>query len=76
MSNMSSLSTFLLAMYIKNAMWDVTAEVLVVLIICGIVGIFTSTRTVFPLWSGYVGYILYPTSLLMLYLLTVVWGWS
>ncbi|GJZ31793.1 sodium/calcium exchanger NCL2-like protein [Tanacetum coccineum] len=32
MSNMSSLSTFLLAMYIKNALWDVTAEVLVVLI--------------------------------------------
>nr|GEX36200.1 sodium/calcium exchanger NCL2-like [Tanacetum cinerariifolium] len=76
MSNMSSLSTFLLAMYIKNALWDVTAEVLVVLIICGIVGVFSSTRTVFPLWSGYVGYVLYPTSLLMLYVLTVVFGWS
>ncbi|KAI3741675.1 hypothetical protein L1987_59349 [Smallanthus sonchifolius] len=76
MSNMSSLTTFLLTVYIRDLAWDVSAEVLVVLIICGVMGVFTSTRTIFPLWTGYVGYLLYPTSLLMLYLLTVVWGWS
>lgn len=76
MNNMSSLTTFLLTVYIRDLAWDVSAEVFVVLIICGVMGIFTSTRTVFPLWSGYVGYLLYPISLLMLYLLTVVWGWS
>ncbi|KAK1422711.1 hypothetical protein QVD17_17997 [Tagetes erecta] len=76
MSNMSSLTTFLLTVYIRDLPWDVSAEVLVVLIICGVMGVFTSTRTSFPLWTGYVGYLLYPISLLMLYLLTVVWGWS
>ncbi|KAI3823971.1 hypothetical protein L1987_05417 [Smallanthus sonchifolius] len=76
MSNMSSLTTFLLTVYIRDLPWDVSAEVLVVLIICGVMGVFTSTRTIFPLWTGYVGYLLYPVSLLMLYLLTVVWGWS
>jgi Ca2+/Na+ antiporter len=76
MSNMSSLTTFLLTVYIRNLRWDVSAEVLVVLIICTVMGVFTSTRTVFPLWTGYVGYLLYPISLLMLYLLTAVWGWS
>ncbi|KAK9055926.1 hypothetical protein SSX86_027013 [Deinandra increscens subsp. villosa] len=76
MNNMSSLTTFLLSVYIRDLPWDVSAEVLVVLIICGVMGVFTSTRTVFPLWSGYVGYLLYPISLLMLYFLTVVWGWS
>ncbi|KAL8228713.1 hypothetical protein R6Q57_013613 [Mikania cordata] len=76
MSNMSSLATFLLTVYIRNLSWDVSAEVLVVLIICGVMGVFTSTRTIFPLWTGYVGYMLYPLSLLMLYLLTAVWGWS
>ncbi|KAI3800833.1 hypothetical protein L1987_28930 [Smallanthus sonchifolius] len=76
MSNMSSLTTFLLTVYIRDLAWNVSAEVLVVLIICGVMGVFTSTRTIFPLWTGYVGYLLYPTSLLMLYLLTVVWGWS
>lgn len=76
MSNMSSLTTFLLTVYIRDLVWDVSAEVLVVLIICGVMGIFTSTRTSFPLWTGYVGYLLYPISLLMLYLLTAVWGWT
>ncbi|KAJ0581661.1 hypothetical protein HanHA300_Chr04g0143621 [Helianthus annuus] len=76
MSNMSSLTTFLLTVYIRDLPWDVSAEVLVVLIICGVMGVFTSTRIVFPLWTGYAGYLLYPISLLMLYLLTAVWGWS
>ncbi|KAI3680768.1 hypothetical protein L6452_35544 [Arctium lappa] len=75
-SNTTSLLTFLLIVYIKDVPWDVTAEILVVLVTCGVMGIFTSTRTVFPLWTGYFGYLMYPTSLLMLYLLTVVWGWS
>lgn len=76
MSNMSSLSTFLLTVYIKDVPWDVSAEVLVVFVICVAVGIFTSTRTVFPLWTGFVGYLFYPIAILMLYLLTVVWDWS
>ncbi|KAI3710197.1 hypothetical protein L2E82_39971 [Cichorium intybus] len=75
-SNMSSLATFLLIVYLRDVPWDVSAEVLVVLVICGVMGVFTSTRTVFPLWTGYAVYLLYPTSLIMLYLLTVVWGWA
>ncbi|KAL8248224.1 hypothetical protein R6Q59_005092 [Mikania micrantha] len=75
-STMSSLSTFLLTVYIKDVPWDVTAEVLVMLVISVVMGIFTSTRTVFPLWTGFVGYVFYPISILMLYLLIVVCGWS
>ncbi|GKA73717.1 sodium/calcium exchanger NCL2 [Tanacetum coccineum] len=41
MSNLSSLSTFLLTVYIRNLAWDVTAEVLVVLLICGVMGVVT-----------------------------------
>ncbi|KAI7730977.1 hypothetical protein M8C21_006826 [Ambrosia artemisiifolia] len=52
MSNMSSLTTFLLTVYIRDLPWDVSAEVLVVLIICGVMGVFTSTRTIYPLWTG------------------------
>ncbi|KAL8236127.1 hypothetical protein R6Q59_017208 [Mikania micrantha] len=74
--NISSLSTFLLTVYIKDIPFDVSAEVLVVLVISVVMGVFTSTRTVFPLWTSFVGYLFYPISILMLYLLTVVWGWS
>ncbi|KAJ9536096.1 hypothetical protein OSB04_un000734 [Centaurea solstitialis] len=51
-SNTTSLLTFLLIVYIKDAPWDVTAEILVVLVICGVMGIFTSTRTVFSALDG------------------------
>ncbi|KAL8228714.1 hypothetical protein R6Q57_013614, partial [Mikania cordata] len=75
MSSMSSLITFLSIVYIRDLPWDVSAQVLVVLIICGVMAVFTSTRTVYPLWTGYVIYLLYPISLLMLYLLVNVCGW-
>ncbi|KAJ0451517.1 hypothetical protein HanHA300_Chr15g0568411 [Helianthus annuus] len=75
MSSMSSLTTFLSIVYIRDLPWDVSAEVLVVFIICGVMAVFTSTRTVYPLWTGYAVYLMYPISLLMLYLLVVVWGW-
>ncbi|KAI3828394.1 hypothetical protein L1987_02495 [Smallanthus sonchifolius] len=71
-SSMSSLTTFLSIVYIRDLPWDVSAQVLVVLIICGVMAVFRSTRTVYPLWSGYVIFLLYPISLLMLYLLIVV----
>nr|XP_043622267.1 sodium/calcium exchanger NCL2-like [Erigeron canadensis] len=75
MGSLSSLSTFLAIVYIKDLSWNVSAQVLVMLIICGVMTVITSTRTVYPLWMGYMIYLMYPTSLLMLYLLTVVWGW-
>ncbi|KAI3495338.1 hypothetical protein L1887_37649 [Cichorium endivia] len=73
MSSMSSLTTFLIIVYIRDLSWDVSAQLLVMMIICVGMAILTSTRTVYPLWMGYVIYLMYPVSLLMLYLLTVVW---
>ncbi|CAL5411361.1 unnamed protein product [Camellia sinensis] len=76
MNNMMGLATFLALIYIRNLAWDVSAEVLVVLIICTVMGIFTSLRTSFPLWTSFVAFFLYPISILMLYVLTTVCGWS
>ncbi|KAI7980814.1 Sodium/calcium exchanger NCL2 [Camellia lanceoleosa] len=76
MNNMMGLATFLALIYIRNLAWDVPAEVLVVLIICTVMGIFTSLRTSFPLWTSFVAFFLYPISILMLYVLTTVCGWS
>ncbi|XP_071699821.1 sodium/calcium exchanger NCL2-like [Rutidosis leptorrhynchoides] len=75
MSSLSSLTTFLSVVYIRDLPWDVSAQVLVVFIICGGMSIFTSTRTVYPLWTGYMIYLMYPVSLLALYMLIVVCGW-
>ncbi|KAK3010416.1 hypothetical protein RJ639_012309 [Escallonia herrerae] len=76
MNNLVSLTSFLAIVYIRDLSWDVSAEVLVVLIISSVVGLFASFRTSFPLWTAFVAYLLYPVSLLQLYVLTTVFGWS
>ncbi|OWM91152.1 hypothetical protein CDL15_Pgr000095 [Punica granatum] len=76
MNNLMGLATFLLLVYIKDITWDVSAEVLLVLLICTLMGCLSSLVTKFPLWIGLLAYILYPVSLILLYVLTSVFGWS
>lgn len=76
MNNVMGLATFLAIVYIKDITWDVSAEVLVVLLICTFMGIITSSCTKFQFWMGILAYALYPLSLLFLYILTSVLGWS
>lgn len=76
MSNMVGLTVFLLLVYIRDLSCDVSAEVLVVLIIITLMGLFTSFIKEFPVWTSYLAYLLYPISLLLLYVLTVVVGWT
>ncbi|GMN43618.1 hypothetical protein TIFTF001_012811 [Ficus carica] len=76
MNNLMGLVAFLALVYIRNLSWDVSAEVLVVLIICTLMGLYTSFTTTFPVWTSIVAIVLYPVSLLFLYLLTSVLGWT
>ncbi|XP_068325509.1 sodium/calcium exchanger NCL2-like [Pyrus communis] len=76
MNNIVGLVIFLALVYIRNLSWDVAAEVLVVLIISIAVGLSASFSRRFPLWTCILAYILYPISLLLVYVLTIVIGWS
>lgn len=76
LNNLMGLVTFLLLLLIKDISWNVSAEVLVVLLICSFMGVLTSLRTQFPLWTAVLAYSLYPFSILLLYVLTSVLGWS
>lgn len=76
MNNVMGLATFLALVYIKDISWDVSAEVLLVLLICTVMGFLSRFLTKFPLWIGIIAYILYPVSLVFLYVLTTVLGWS
>ncbi|KAF7848927.1 hypothetical protein BT93_L1435 [Corymbia citriodora subsp. variegata] len=76
MNNVMGLATFLALVYIKDLTWDVSAEVLVVLLICTLMGFVTSSCTKFQFWMCILAYALYPLSLLLLYILTGVLGWS
>ncbi|KAK2632182.1 hypothetical protein EUGRSUZ_L01893 [Eucalyptus grandis] len=75
-NNLLCLAVFLALVYIRGLTWDFTSEVIVILIVCIVMGIFASFRTTFPLWTVSVAFILYPFSLALVYVLDYVLGWS
>ncbi|KAJ0045987.1 hypothetical protein Pint_04682 [Pistacia integerrima] len=76
MNNILCLSVFLALVYVRGLTWDFSAEVLVILIVCVVMGAFGSFRTTFPLWTCSIAYLLYPFSLALVYVLDYVLGWS
>ncbi|XP_050381579.1 sodium/calcium exchanger NCL-like [Argentina anserina] len=76
MSNILSLAVFLALVYIRNLTWSFSAEVLVIIIVCVLMGVAASLRTTFPVWMCFGAVLLYPLSLLLVYILEYVFGWS
>ncbi|KAJ7948715.1 Calcium-binding EF-hand [Quillaja saponaria] len=76
MNNVLCLSVFLALVYVRGLTWDFSSEVLVILIVCIVMGVFASFRTVFPLWTSLLAILLYPFSLVLVYVLDYVFGWS
>uniref|UniRef100_A0A7N0U4D4 EF-hand domain-containing protein n=1 Tax=Kalanchoe fedtschenkoi TaxID=63787 RepID=A0A7N0U4D4_KALFE len=76
MSSMMSLTMFLLIVYVRGLTWDVSAGVLVVLIVGVVMGCLTSFRITFPFWTCILAFLLYPISLVLIYVLTTYCGWS
>lgn len=76
MNNVLCLSVFLALVYARGLTWDFSSEVLVIFIVCIVMGVFASFRTVFPLWTSILAILLYPFSLALVYVLDYVFGWS
>ncbi|KAM3696990.1 hypothetical protein ACJW30_06G079600 [Castanea mollissima] len=76
MNNVLCLSVFLALVYIRGLTWDFSAEVVVILIVCLVMGLLGSLRTHFPLWTAILAILLYPFSLALVYVLDYVLGWS
>ncbi|KAJ3679700.1 hypothetical protein LUZ60_017711 [Juncus effusus] len=76
MRNTLCLAVFLALVYIRDLTWDFTSEALIIMLICSIIGCFASFRTIFPLWTCLVAYLLYPISLLIVIVLESVFCWS
>ncbi|KAM3696991.1 hypothetical protein ACB098_06G080000 [Castanea mollissima] len=76
MNNVLCLSVFLALIYIRGLTWDFSAEVVVILIVCLVIGLLGSLRTHFPLWTAILAILLYPFSLALVYVLDYVLGWS
>ncbi|KAF7822661.1 sodium/calcium exchanger NCL-like [Senna tora] len=76
MNNVLCLSVFLALVYVRGLTWDFSSEVLVILLVCIVMGLFGSFRTTFPLWTAIMAILLYPLSLALVYVLDFVFGWS
>ncbi|CAA2934625.1 sodium calcium exchanger NCL2-like [Olea europaea subsp. europaea] len=76
MNNVIGLIVFLAPVYVRNLSSDVSAEVVVLLVVCILMTFFTSCCTIFHRWTSYVVLLLYPISLVSVYVLTSVLGWS
>ncbi|KAK4285894.1 hypothetical protein QN277_002525 [Acacia crassicarpa] len=76
MNNVLCLSVFLALVYARGLTWDFSSEVLVIVIVCLVMGLFASFRTSFPLWTAIMAILLYPFSLALVYVLDSVFGWS
>ncbi|PIN16029.1 hypothetical protein CDL12_11325 [Handroanthus impetiginosus] len=76
MNNVLCLSVFLALVYVRGLVWDFSSEVLVILIVCIVMGVFASVRSTFPLWTSFIAFLLYPFSLALVYVLDYVFGWS
>ncbi|KAI3774957.1 hypothetical protein L1987_49522 [Smallanthus sonchifolius] len=68
MNNVLGFSVLLAVIYFRGLAWDFSAEVLVVLIVSIIMGTAASFRTKFPIWTSFIAYLLYPLSLVFVYL--------
>ncbi|XAR56494.1 hypothetical protein NMG60_11037010 [Bertholletia excelsa] len=75
MNNVLCLSVFLALAYVRGLTWDFPSEVLITLVVCILMGAFASFRTTFPLWTSLVAFLLYPLSLVLVYLLDYIFGW-
>ncbi|KAF7106668.1 hypothetical protein CFC21_107386 [Triticum aestivum] len=75
-NNLMCLGMFLALVYARDITWDFSSELLIILLVCVVMGLFTSFRTNFPLWTCLVAYSLYPLSLVLVHILDSVFHWS
>eukprot|EP00252_Welwitschia_mirabilis_P014883 TRINITY_DN32947_c0_g1_i1.p1 TRINITY_DN32947_c0_g1~~TRINITY_DN32947_c0_g1_i1.p1 ORF type:complete len:594 (-),score=92.52 TRINITY_DN32947_c0_g1_i1:151-1932(-) len=76
MNNTLCLGVFLAIVYMRGLDWDFSAEVLVILVVIAVTGIMGSFFTTYPLWMTVIAYLMYPLTLVMVYVLDYVLGWS
>ncbi|KAL2245464.1 UNVERIFIED_CONTAM: Sodium/calcium exchanger NCL2 [Sesamum indicum] len=65
MNNLLGFSVLLSLIYFRGLSWDFSVEVLMVLIVSAVMGCLASFSTIFPVWTSFLAYLLYPMSLVL-----------
>ncbi|CAA3015376.1 sodium calcium exchanger NCL2-like [Olea europaea subsp. europaea] len=69
MNNILGLAVLLSLIYSRGLTWNFSAKVLMVLVVSVIMGCLASFRKVFPVRTSFLAYLLYPMSLVLVYVL-------
>ncbi|KAI3466071.1 hypothetical protein Pfo_022734 [Paulownia fortunei] len=69
MNNILGLAVLLSLIYFRGLSWNFSTEVLMVLVVSVVMGCLASFSTVFPVWTSFLAYLLYPLSLVLVYFL-------
>ncbi|PIN20883.1 Calmodulin and related proteins (EF-Hand superfamily) [Handroanthus impetiginosus] len=69
MNNVLGLVVLLSLIYFRGLSWNFSAEILMVLAVSAFIGFLASFNTVFPVWTSLLAYLLYPMSLVLVYIL-------
>ncbi|XP_055804722.1 sodium/calcium exchanger NCL1-like [Solanum dulcamara] len=75
MNNILGMATLLAVVCIKDLKWNYSAEVLIILVVCSVIGVLAFFSTTYPLWTCILAFSLYPFSVVLFYLLECVFGW-
>ncbi|KAI3497149.1 hypothetical protein L1887_39549 [Cichorium endivia] len=69
MNNILGFCVLVSVIYFRGLTWHFSAEILVVIIVCIIMGLLASFRSKFPIWTLFIAFPLYPLSLVVVYFL-------
>ncbi|KAL2466793.1 sodium/calcium exchanger family protein/calcium-binding EF hand family protein [Abeliophyllum distichum] len=67
MNNTLGLAVLLSLVYIRGLSWNYSVEVLMVLVVSTIMGCLASFTTIIPVWTSFLAFLLYPLSLILVY---------
>ncbi|XP_061348954.1 sodium/calcium exchanger NCL1-like [Gastrolobium bilobum] len=76
MNNILGFLAISVLIYVRDVTWQFSAEMLVVAIVCAIVGSIASFKSTFPLWSSLCAFLLYPLSLVLVFVLDHVLNYT
>ncbi|KAL3652603.1 hypothetical protein CASFOL_002284 [Castilleja foliolosa] len=69
MNNLLGFSVLLSLIYFRGLSWNFSIEILMVLIVTAVMGCLASFSNVYPVWTSVFAYMLYPLSLVLVYVL-------
>lgn len=77
-NNITGLTALLVIVYAKDLTWTYSAEILTILMVCGVIGLMAYSCTTYPLWTCLLAFFIYPFSLVLYYVIQYIsgWGWA